>query len=96
MNEVDDAVLEYFEEYVNPSDYRPWVPPTAVYVNLVEEMGVVDRSTNTISRRMKRLGKMGLLERREGKRTYYRLTDKGLQYLHGELDADDLSNPDED
>lgn len=92
MNEVDDAILEFFEE-LESADFRVALPPTAVYVNVVEELKALDRSPNTISRRMKILDQMGLLERVDEERGYYRITDRGLQYLQGELDASDLERP---
>ena len=65
----------------------------AVYMNLVEEMEVLDKAPNTISRRMKKLAEMGLLKVTNEKRGYYQFTDKGKQYLAGELDAEDLELP---
>lgn len=96
MNEVDDAILEYFEELEGVSPNRILLNPTAVYMNLVIDMEVLDRSDSTIQRRMRILNKIGLLEKVGGKRAYYRITDKGLKYLSGELDAGDLPNPTED
>ncbi|MFC4247669.1 transcriptional regulator [Natribaculum luteum] len=95
MNEADDAILEYLQELETATDHRISLPPTAVWYNLVEELGVLDRSQNTISRRMNVLSEEGLLEKTDEKRGYYRITDKGLAYLDGELDASDLERDEE-
>lgn len=91
MNEVDDAVLEFFEEQSESIA----LPPTAVWFNLVEVLGVLDKSKETVARRMRRLPDRGLLEKVDGGRGYYRITDKGRAYLAGDLDAEDLTEPDD-
>ena len=93
MNETDDTILEYLAQLEVNGGYVTQ-SPTAVWVNLDEEMGILDKSQSTISRRMKRLEKMDLLEKTDEKRAYYRITDKGLRYLDGELSRDDLPDPD--
>lgn len=95
MNEADDAILEFFER-LEDSGISVALPPTAVYVNLVEELETLDRSSKTISRRMSNLEKMGLLEVVDEKRRYYRITEMGMAYLEGQLDAEDIPRPEED
>ncbi|MEY7847740.1 transcriptional regulator [Natrarchaeobius sp. A-rgal3] len=90
MNEADDAILEYLQELETEAGHRIALPPTAVWFNLVEELGVLDRSQNTISRRMNVLSDANLLEKTDEKRGYYRITDRGLAYLEGELEAGKL------
>ena len=90
MNEVDDAILEYFEELGEPAGERIELPPKPVHRNLVEVLEVLDRDSSTVARRMVNLEERGLLEKTDEKRAYYRITDKGRAYLAGELDADDL------
>ena len=90
MNEVDDAILEYLQELETDTGHRIALPPTAVWYNLVEELGVLDRSQNTVSRRMNVLSEESLLEKIDEKRGYYRITDRGLAYLEGGLDMSDL------
>jgi CTP-dependent riboflavin kinase len=90
MNEADDAILEYFQELETDTGHRIALPPTAVWYNLVEELGMLDRSQNTISRRMNVLSDTDLLAKTDEKRGYYRITDRGLAYLSGELTASDL------
>ncbi|WP_394348193.1 transcriptional regulator [Salinadaptatus halalkaliphilus] len=95
MNEADDAILEYLQELETETGHRISLPPTAVWYNLVEELGVLDRSQNTISRRMNVLSDASLLEKTSDKRGYYRITDRGLAYLEGEIDASDLERTDD-
>lgn len=96
MNEVDDAILEFFEDLEESTGYPVSLPPTAVYVNLVEQLDKLDRSSNTVSRRMGKLADMGFLEIVDEKRRYYRITEMGRQYLTGELDAEDIPRPEDD
>ncbi|WP_246999260.1 transcriptional regulator [Halosolutus gelatinilyticus] len=95
MNEADDAILEYLQELETDTGHRIALPPTAVWYNLVAELGVLDRSQNTISRRMNVLSNAELLEKIDEKRGYYRITDRGFAYLNGELAASDLEQPEE-
>nr|WP_243700388.1 winged helix-turn-helix domain-containing protein [Halorussus pelagicus] len=44
---------------------------------------------------MPELADHGLLEKVEGKRGYYRITDRGRAYLAGDLDAEDLESDEE-
>ena len=94
MNETDDAILEFFEE-LESSGFRIWLAPTPVWINLTQNLGVLDKSRDTISRRMGKLAEMGLLERTDDKRGYYCITEKGLAYLAGELEAEDLLPPEQ-
>lgn len=94
MNETDDAILEYFEA-LESAGFRTWLAPTPVWLNLTENLEVLDKSRDTISRRMGLLADMGLLERVDDKRGYYRITNEGLAYLAGEMDATDLNPPNE-
>jgi len=41
MNEADDAILEYFQELETDTGHRIALPPTAVWYNLVEELGML-------------------------------------------------------
>ncbi len=91
MNEVDDLVLELFAR----QDDGLWLTPSLVHWNLVKVYEATDKSKETIARRMRKLVDRGLLEKLGG-RGYYRITDKGKDYLSGDLDADDLQLPDEE
>lgn len=93
MNEVDDAVLEYFEA----QEEGAGLPPTVVWWNLAERLDVIDKSRDTVARRMRdNLTDRGLLSIADEKRGYYQITQKGRDYLAGEIDADDLRLDDED
>ena len=92
MNETDDAILEYFAE-LEQSGFSPWEPPTAVWVNLVHNLETLDRTKPTVSRRMKKLASMGLLEKVDESRGYYRITELGLQYVQGDLGIEDIPRP---
>ncbi|WP_436347976.1 transcriptional regulator [Natronorubrum sp. FCH18a] len=70
--------------------HRISLHPTVVWYNLVEELEVLDRSQNTVSRRMNMLSDAALLEKIDEKRGYYRITDRGFAYLEGELDVSEL------
>lgn len=94
MNETDDAILEFFEE-LESTGLNVWFAPTPVWINLTQNLGVLEKSRDTISRRMGKLAEMGLLERVDDRRGYYCITDKGMAYLAGELDAEDLIPPEE-
>ena len=96
MNETDDAILEFFEKLEGVGGFRVALPPTAVWFNLVEEAAVLDKAPNTVSRRMSRLQAMELLELVDEDRAYYKFTDKGLAYLNGDLDAEDLELPNDE
>ncbi len=91
MNEVDDAVLEFFEAQQDGIT----LPPTVVWYNLHERMEVIDKSRTTVARRMRNLTERGLLSKYSDERGYYQITQKGRDYLSGNLDADDLRLDDE-
>ncbi|MCG1002607.1 MULTISPECIES: winged helix DNA-binding protein [Halobacterium] len=90
MNEVDDAILEFFEELGEVGGARVAQPPSPVKHHLVDVLGTVDRERSTFSRRMSKLEERGLLERVGEDTAYYQITEKGLAYLGGELSAGDL------
>lgn len=92
MNEADDAILEYFQELETDEGHRISLPPTAVWYNLVEELDILDRSQNTISRRMNMLSEAGLLEKTDENRGYYKITDKGISYLDGSIGSAELEH----
>lgn len=95
MNESDDAILEFYRD-LESAEFRIELPPTPVWLNLTQNIGMLDKSRDTISRRMNKLEEIGLLECTDEKRRYYKITDKGIAYLEGKLDCDDLKVSDED
>jgi DNA-binding transcriptional ArsR family regulator len=92
MNEVDDAILEFFEELGEVGGTRVSLPPSPVKYHLVDELRSLERERSTFSRRMSKLAEHGLLEITEEDGSYYRITDKGLAYLAGELEASELKD----
>lgn len=86
MNEVDDAVLEFFEA----QDEGVALPPTVVWYNLHDLLEVIDKSRDTVARRMRKLTERRLLVKASEERGYYQITQKGRDYLSGKLDANDL------
>jgi Mn-dependent DtxR family transcriptional regulator len=86
MTATDDSILEFYLE----QDEQLALPPTAVFVNLHDVYRTVEKSRDTVARRMRKLERAGLLEKVDDSRGYYSLTSKGRSYLSGELDAEDL------
>lgn len=91
MNEVDNLVLEFFEK----QDEGVYFSPALVHHNLAEVYEATDKSKETIARRMRKLVKRGLLDKVDPK-GYYRITEKGLDYLTGDITAEELKLPDEE
>ncbi|WP_262176974.1 transcriptional regulator [Haloarcula laminariae] len=86
MNEVDDAVLEFFEA----QDEGVALPPTVVWYNLHDLLEVIDKSRDTVARRMRKLTERELLEKVSEERGYYQLTHKGRRYLSGDIEPEEL------
>jgi len=84
MTGNDDTILEYLHE----KDMA--LPPGTLHYNLVREGFEVGYST--IRRRIKLLEDAGLVENEADEGSYYALTEKGRQYLAGDLDASELEN----
>jgi len=75
MNQTDDRILELLEES------GLVLSPVVLSKNL-------EYSRSWVSQRIKKLESVGLVAADEG--SYYYITDKGRDYLAGDLDADDL------
>lgn len=80
MTKSDDIILEFYNE----KDIA--APPTVVSFNI---NGI---SHVTVKRRLPMLAEHGLLERYEEPHGYYEITEKGREYLRGELDAEELED----
>ena len=78
MTKSDPAILEFFEETGIA------MPPAVVSYNI---RGV---SHPTVKRRLPILVDHELLEKVDENRGYYQISDCGVAYLEGELDAEDL------
>lgn len=92
MNEADDAILELLSR-ATVDGHALALPPSVVAVNL-QAIGALDRAPNTIARRMSKLNEAGLIKRVDDRRGYYRITDRGKQYLAEQLTADEIPSPD--
>jgi DNA-binding PadR family transcriptional regulator len=82
MTGNDDSILEYLHEH----DVA--LPPTGLEINLEREG--ISISYSTILRRLKKLEANGLVDKVREKEGYYAITEKGQEYLSGELDAEEL------
>lgn len=77
MSNADDPILEFLEE--NPIA----LPPAVVTFH-------VDYSDTYIRERMRDLESKGLLEKAHETKGYYKIADRGKDYLHGNLESSDL------
>ncbi|WP_436931687.1 winged helix-turn-helix domain-containing protein [Halosimplex halobium] len=75
MNQTDDRILELLEE----SGLE--LSPVVISRNL-------DYSRSWVSQRLTKLSEADLVTVADG--SYYSITDKGRNYLDGELDADEI------
>lgn len=96
MNELDNAILEFLAEMGTPGGEPVAMAPTAMWVNLAVIREMTTKKQNTFSNRMNQLSTIGLLEKIDEQRGYYKITDKGLAYLDGDLDAEELQLPDDE
>ncbi len=79
MTKSDDAILELLDE----TDIA--LPPAAISFN-------IDVSHPTVRRRLPQLLDHGLVRKADEDKGYYVITEKGRQYLAGELNVSDLEN----
>lgn len=83
LGKYDEPILELLAE----SDVA--APPAVVAFNL-EWRGIASPAYSTVKRRMRTLADHRLLDQVEPDRGYYAISDKGQDYLAGELDPDEL------
>ncbi len=87
MNGKDDTLLEYLDE-VGVAE-----PLSVIFWNL-EDQYDIGFSIHTCRRRLLQLVEVGLVEIPRGEdskdTTYYRITDKGRDYLSGDLRPEEL------
>ena len=81
LTQTDERILEFLSERGNH-------PPSAIQENLEEEGQAMDYHVNHINRECRKLADYGLV-RNVGAGTYS-ITEKGEQFLSGELDAETL------
>jgi DNA-binding transcriptional ArsR family regulator len=80
MTKSDDAILELLDECGIA------IPPRAIAFN------IENVSEPTVSRRLPKLEKAGLVKRFSDPQGYSKITEKGRDYLRGELDASELED----
>lgn len=84
MTGSDDSILELLDE----SDVA--LPPRGIEINL--QQAGVSISNRTIKRRLKKLHDWGLVDLINEKSSYYAITEKGREYLSGDLNASELED----
>lgn len=85
MTGRDDIILEFLAESDSIHNKR------GLEINFEELNQPV--SYSTLKRRLPKLRDAGLVEVVEEDGAWYRITDKGIQYLEGELDLSDEPEP---
>lgn len=95
MNEKDDIILEYLRA-ISPSAE----PPTVIHYNIhrrADEFNLNTRtgggfSLDTLRNRIRRLEDIGLADVVREKGKYRAITEDGVEYLAGDLDAGELDD----
>lgn len=77
MNQTDNRILELLEES------NLVLSPAVIAVNL-------DYTRNWVSRRVSKLVQAGLIEETNG--SYYHISEKGREYLAGDIEAEELED----
>jgi len=85
MTGRDDIILEFLSESGAIMNKR------GLEINLRHEGS--DISYSTIQRRLPKLENAGLVEMIVEQGAWYKITEKGIQYLEGEVDLRDLDEP---
>jgi len=85
MTGKDDIILEFLSESGAIMNKR------GLEINLRHEGS--DISYSTIQRRLLKLQNAGLVEMIVEQGAWYKITEKGIQYLEGEVDLRDLDKP---
>lgn len=85
MTNADLSVLEFL---LNDGNRELKATPYIIAIN-------IDFSPHTIRERVTPLREAGLIEYYDEAHGVYQITDKGREYLAGELTADDLPAPDD-
>lgn len=85
MTDNDDSILEFLE------DSGLALPPRAIEYN-IKTRHSKEMSYSTINRRLKMLNDKNLVEKEYESGGFYSITDKGQDYLSGELDASELED----
>lgn len=96
MNEKDDIILEALE-HLHPAGMAPTPLHWNIENRLDDLLNYWERTDNgftydTLRNRRERLLDLGLIEVCRVSGTYLCISEKGLEYLAGELDASDLED----
>lgn len=84
MDDVDNALLEFYHLLGTPAGEPVWLKPGNVYRNLVVEREIIDKGHATVVRHMQKLARADLLQTDDGS-GFYAITDLGLRYVDNEL-----------
>lgn len=87
MNKATDSILELL------ADSNLALSPGVIHHNL-QRLSESTPSRSTVYRAIEPLANHGLVEVSESSDNYYVITERGLQYLSGDLDAGSI-DPDE-
>ena len=94
VNEVDLLILEFLEQATRSSDSPVAVPVGPIYHNIVDLRQQSEKTRSTFSRRCSHLADLGFLADAEVSKTpYYQITDIGRRYIRGEMDRDEVPQP---
>lgn len=80
MDEIDNAIVGFYQDLGEPGGEPVALSPALVHRNLVDIRGVLDCASNTISRHLIKLSDAGLLNRLEDDSAQYVLSDLGKRY----------------
>lgn len=83
-SKYDDHILEFL------ADCGAAVPPRVILFNL-EYRDIASPHRSTVKRRLERLESHGLVEKVD-EAGYYIISERGEEYLEGDLDAGDLES----
>lgn len=85
MDEVDNAILEFYHLLGTPGNEPVWMKPGNVYRNLVIVREIIDKGHATVVRHMQKLAQAGLLQTDPDDSGFYAITELGLRYVDDEL-----------
>lgn len=89
MDELDNAILEFYHDLDRPAGAPVALGPTQVWHNLAVLRDVTDKRQNTVSRHMMSLYEDGLLVKTDESRGLYGISELGVRYVEGDLSDDE-------
>ncbi|WP_224337873.1 winged helix-turn-helix domain-containing protein [Haloprofundus halobius] len=81
MTRADDAILEFL---LNEGNRPLIVTPGVIEANIAYAL-------SSINQRLRKLKAAGLVDYHDEERGLYKITEKGEQYLSGEISSEDLT-----